>query len=143
MDPKDNRMADIVSSQSKLEAIVEGLAQQVSAVVNDIKQLAEYNRLKAQTNWGTIFAGVTLTVLLVTGYVGLPLKSLSERVDRLTSTTYNEALSLSDDIRGNSRLTENRLDSLDRSTEAIKQRLQAIERQVFSLKVQPEYWDYE
>lgn len=68
---------------SKLEAVVESLATSVGRVTDDIGSLAGVLRSTGQTQWGTVFAGVTLAALLVTGYVGLPLSSLTDKVDTL------------------------------------------------------------
>lgn len=141
---RDNQIPTIIARQSKLEAIVEALAQNVSGLSNDIKLLAEYQRTKAQTNWGTIFAGVTLTILLVTGYVGLPLNALSERVDRLGAATQGDITLLDSRSREESSLTAKRLGLLEKGDVKTDQRLKAIERNIFALKVSPEYyWEYE
>ena len=66
---------------SKLEAVVESLASGIGRLSEDVSDLAVYSRGRAQTNWGTIFAGVTLTVALLAGYVGLPLANLDNRMD--------------------------------------------------------------
>lgn len=71
---------------ARLETVVENLASSIGRLTEDMSSLATFSRGKSQTNWGTIFAGVTLMVALVAGYVGLPLSNLKDQTTRMHET---------------------------------------------------------
>lgn len=66
---------------AKLETVVESLATNINRLTNDVSMLANYSRDRSRTNWGNIFAGGTLVVALVAGYVGLPLNHVKENFE--------------------------------------------------------------
>lgn len=65
---------------AKLEAIVEGLANSVTRLTNDVSSLAESLRNRERTNWGVIVSTATLVLALVValgnGFVLNPLDKL-------------------------------------------------------------------
>jgi len=120
--------SDIDRRLSKLEAVVESLAGNIGRITDDIGKLAGILQQRSQTNWGTIFAGITLVVLLVTGYVGLPLNALSERfAEHRASQDARDKQTW----QHHGRLDE-RIRQLEGDREAYKERVTAIEREVFA-----------
>jgi len=120
--------SDIDRRLSKLEAVVESLAGNIGRITDDIGKLAGILQQRSQTNWGTIFAGITLVVLLVTGYVGLPLSALSERFAEHRTQQAEVTVRNAD----RDRRMEDRLRALEGDREAYKERVIGIERELFA-----------
>lgn len=118
---------DIDRRLSKLEAVVESLASNVGRITDDIGALAGHLQQRGQTNWGTVFAGITLVVLLVTGYVGLPLNSLQN------AFTEHKERQMSTDTRLLEHLEtlRDRVRELEASEAADQERMHSIERDIF------------
>lgn len=135
----------LAGRMSKLEAVVESLSANVTRITDDISKLAEYSRNRTQTQWGNVFAGVTLAVMLVAGYVGLPLSSLTGNVERYQlrnaddlAEVYQEIRRAKQDLRGHSEDNrrvaekhERRLDGLETTEAKNEERIHAIERHIF------------
>lgn len=60
---------------TRLEAVVENLANGIGRLTADVTEMSRYSRSHNQTNWGNIFAGITLVVALTAGYVGIPMSN--------------------------------------------------------------------
>lgn len=120
--------SDIDRRLSKLEAVVESLASNVGRVTDDIGHLAQHLQQRAQTNWGTIFAGITLVVLLVTGYVGLPLNALQNQFNQHKERQEKTNLQANEYHAG----LATRLRALEASAAADVERMLNLEREVYA-----------
>lgn len=123
----DYQTSDIDRRLSKLEAVVESLASNVGRITNDIGQLAHHLQQRSQTNWSTVFAGITLVVLLVTGYVGLPLNALQGRFEQ------HQASQSADQERiwKHHGMLEARIRDIEVGDAATAERIRSIERHIY------------
>ena len=124
---------------SKLEAIVEALAGNLSRVTEDIGRLAEYSRASSSTNWGTVFAGITLVVVLVTGYVGLPLNALEKNFEQHVNKqreegtlAYTERQALAAAVGETIGELKHRLRGLETNAASDAERVHALEREIYA-----------
>ena len=115
---------------AKLEAVVESLAGNMGRLTDDIQRIAESAATRSQTNWGNIFAGITLVVILVTGYVGLPLNALQKAFDE-----HREAQKLAlEEMVENARRDDGRLeDRFNRHQQAFIEDLDVMHNEVQAL----------